>query len=128
MSKAKAATNGATELYEWQQEFAIKADLYERDVTALERAAASIPHIIISATNSYNEAYFCAAIEAGWIVSPQCQFEEVKRKDDNGRVTTERRYIYGDKEVGEMHPGAVRWLGQQVIGRYNEVTAVPLAL
>ncbi len=129
MTKAKAIANGATaELYDWQEEFTIKSDLVERDITTLERAAASIPHIILSATNSYSEAYLCAAIEAGWIVSPECRYEEVKRKDENGRMVTDRRYIYGGRDVGDMHPGAVRWLGQQVIGRYNEVTAVPLAL
>jgi hypothetical protein len=129
-TKTKARANGTpleTELHPWQQEFTIKADLREKDVVALERAAAAIPHIILSATNSYNEAYLCAAIEAGWIEAPETKFEEVKRKE-NGRAITEKRYYYGDKEVGDIHPGAVRWLGQEVIGRYNEVTAVPLAL
>lgn len=129
MTKAKAIANGATaELYDWQEAFTIKGDLREKDVTALERAAASLPHIILSATNSYAEAYLCAAIEAGWIVSPECSYEEVKRKDENGRMVTERRYTYDGRDVGDIHPGAVRWLGQQVIGRYNEVTVVPLAL
>lgn len=130
-AKTKAQANGVTaetELHPWQQEFAIKADLREKDVVALEKAAAAIPHIIMSATNSYNEAYLCAAIEAGWIEAPETRFEEVVSKGENGRKTTTKRYYYGDKDVGDLHPGAVRWLGQEVIGRYNEVISVPLAL
>jgi len=130
-TKTKARANGTpleTELHPWQQEFTIKADLREKDVVALERAAAAIPHIILSATNSYNEAYLCAAIEAGWIEAPETRFEEVVSKGENGRKTTTKRYTYGGKEVGDLHPGAVRWLGQEVIARYNEAISVPLAL
>ena len=130
-AKTKAQANGesaALGLHPWQQEFVLKADLLERDVVALEKATVAIPHVILSATNSFAEAYLCAAIEAGWIESPEVRFEEVASKGKDGRKTTTKRYYYADKEVGEMHPGAVRWLGQEVIGRYNEVTAVPLAL
>jgi len=130
-AKTKVQSNGATaekdELHPWQAAFTIKADLREKDVVALEKASTAIPHIILAGTNSYVEAYLCAAIEAGWIEAPETRFEEVTLKKD-GRKVTQKRYFYADKDVSDMHPGAVRWLGEQVIGRYNEVTAVPLAL
>ncbi len=129
-AKTKAQANGAaavTELHPWQEEFVIKADLREKDVVALERAAVAIPHVILSATNSYLEAYLCAAIEVGWIEAPETRYEEVRRQE-NGRTVTDKRYFYAGNDVREMHAGAVRWLGQEIIGHYNEVTAVPLAL
>lgn len=124
---AKAKETAADGLHDWQRAFKIKPDLREADVVALERSAAAIPHIILSATNSYREAYLAAAIEAGWIESPDTKWEEVRRKED-GREVVEKRYYYDGRELSTMHPGAVRWLGGQVIIKYNEVTAVPLAL
>lgn len=125
---AVATPTAESNLHPWQAEFTLKNDLREKDVIALEKAAVAIPHVLISATNSYVEAYLCAAIEAGWIEAPEVRFEEVKRKGENGRSITEKRYYYDGKDVGEMHPGAVRWLGQEVISRYSEATTVPLAL
>ena len=90
-------------LHDWQQAFVIKGDLRERHVVAFEQAAAAIPHVILSATNSYKHAYLCAAIKAEWIESPAVSFEEVTTKE-NGRTVRKDRYLYDGVDIDEMHP------------------------
>jgi hypothetical protein len=102
------------ELHEWQQSFTLKGDLVQKDIEALEGVLIKMPRLALSNTSAASKLK--AAIEADWIVEPDTEYG-----DFEGR----RRYYYGGKDVDEMHPGAVRWLGGQIDKLYQETTQVP---
>jgi hypothetical protein len=112
------------ELYDWQKVFELKGQLVQRDVTAFEGALFKQPLATIANlaknNNMRHGAILKAAIEAGWIVAPVA---EVGDFDKGGKK--ERRWMYDGKNVDDMHPGAVRWLGAQIDSAYEQVTSVP---
>ena len=103
-----------SELHDWQKAFKMKENLVELDVENLEKALMDMPRMAL--TNTANASKLKAAIVAGWILEPHCEA---------GTFGEEKRYFYDGKNIDEMHPGAVRWLGLQVDTRYALVTEVP---
>lgn len=102
------------ELHDWQKEFKVKSNLVELDIEKLEKELITMPRYAL--TNTANASKLKAAIAAGWVESPACEVGDFKG---------EKRYYYGGKDIDEMHPGAVRWLGAQIDRIYNEVTEIP---
>ena len=102
------------ELHDWQKEFKLKQDLVELDVENLEKELFTMPRFALSNTAAASKLK--AAIAAGWVESPACEAGDFKG---------EKRYFYDGKNIDEMHPGAVRWLGTQIEDAYNEATLVP---
>jgi len=105
-------------LHDWQEKFALKEQLTQGDFEALEMALVKMPNIITLLRNAdmsiAHGAYLRCAIQAGWIVSPECR---ALTDDSSG----ERAFFYDGKDVDEMHPAAVRWLGQKVIDRHDAI-------
>lgn len=101
-------------LHDWQQEFKLKKELVELDIEKLEKELIGLP--LRALTNTANASKLKAAIAAGWVVAPACEVGEFKG---------EKRYYYAKKDIDEMHPGAVRWLGAQIDKAYNEATEIP---
>lgn len=102
------------ELYDWQKEFKLKQDLVELDVENIERELIKFPRYTLKQAGA--AASLKAAIEAGWVEAPECEV---------GEYEGEKRYFYDGKNIDEMHPGAVRWLGERVDELYREVTQIP---
>ena len=104
------------QLHEWQENFVLKDDLTQGDFEALEMALVKL----LAFHKAYREmsvaagAYLRAAIQAGWIIEPECK---ALTDDSNG----ERAFYYDGKDIDEMHPAAVKWLGERVIARHDAV-------
>lgn len=103
-----------SELHDWQKQFKLKGTLVELDVENLERALIDMPRMAL--TNTSNAAKLKSAIAAGWVLEPPCEV---------GNFDGEKRYFYDGKNIDEMHPGAVRWLGMQVDRAYSEAIEIP---
>ena len=101
-------------LYDWQKQFKLKQDLVELDVENLERALVELPRVALSNTGFASRLK--AAIAANWVVEPHCEV---------GAFDTEKRYFYDGKNIDDMNPGAVRWLGMQIDKAYAEATEIP---
>ena len=103
---------------DWKKEFALKDQLTQGDFEALEMAILDMPRIVQIFRNTdmnvAHGAYLRAAIQAGWITAPECKtlVEE---------ATKERAFFYAGKNVDEMHPAHVRWLGQRVIDTHDAI-------
>lgn len=107
----------AKELTEWQKDFALKDELTQADFEALEDAVTKFPKglLLRSAGSQLSHgAMLRAAIRAGWIVSPECRALVDERSH-------EAAYFYNGKDVDEMHPAVVKWLGEQVNARYMSI-------
>ena len=102
------------ELNEWQKEFKLKKDLVELDIENLERALVDMPRLTL--TNTGMASKLKAAIAAGWVLEPPCEV---------GKYGDDKRYFYDGKNIDDMKPGAVRWLGSQIDVAYMEATEVP---
>ena len=105
-------------LHDWQEEFALKESLTQGDFEELEMALVKMPSVISILRNSgmsiAHGAYLRAAIQAGWIISPECK---TMTEDKTG----ERSYYYSGKNVDELHPAIVGWLGQRVIDKHDSI-------
>jgi hypothetical protein len=108
----------AEKLYDWQKDFILKDGLTQGDFEALEMALLKMPSVITLLKNSgfslAHGAYLRAAIQAGWVEAPECR---ALTDDKNG----EQAYFYDGKDVDDMHPATVQWLGQQVIDRHDRI-------
>jgi hypothetical protein len=102
------------ELHDWQKEFKLKGSLTQLDVENFERSLFTFPRRLLANTGAGAELK--AAIEGGWILAPTCEV---------GDFEGEKRYFYNEKNVDEMHPGAVKWLGERVDDAYQEATEIP---
>lgn len=107
-----------TETKDWKKEFALKENLTQGDFEALEMALLDMPRIITLLRQSdlsvSHGAYLRAAIQAEWITAPEC-------KTLVDETTKERSFFYAGKDINEMHPAHVRWLGQFVIDRHDSI-------
>lgn len=114
----------ADELHDWQKALELKSPLVQRDVVAFEGALFKQPLGALASLARKNNTRYGAilksAIEAGWIVAPVCEVGDFER---DGKK--ERRWLYDGRNVDEMPPGAVRWIGEQIDEVYEEVTNVP---
>lgn len=104
----------AESLHDWQKEFKLKENLVELDVENIEKYLIEFPRYTLKQAGA--AASLKAAIAAGWVVSPDCEV---------GEFEGEKRYFYNKQNIDEMHPGAVRWLGDQIDKLYRDVTAIP---
>jgi hypothetical protein len=99
-------------------EFQLKENLTQGDFEALEMALFKMPNLIQMLRRAdvsvAHGAYLRAAIQAGWIIAPECR---ALTDDKSG----ERAFFYTGKDVEEMHPSVVRWLGQRVIDRHDAI-------
>ena len=101
-------------MHDWQKEFKLKQDLLESDVEKLEKAMLTMPRFAL--TNTAKASKLKAAIEAGWVLEPATEVGDFEKQ---------KRYFYKGQNIDDMHPGAVRWLGDQVDSLYNEITEIP---
>ena len=102
------------ELHDWQKEFKLRGDLTQLDVENFEKSLFSFPRRLLANTGAGAELR--AAIEGGWILSPDCEV---------GEFEGAKRYYYDSKDIDGMHPGAVKWLGERVDEVYQEATQIP---
>lgn len=102
------------QLHDWQKEFKVKENLVELDIENIERELVRMP--LMALTNTAKASKLKAAIAAGWIVAPPCEV---------GEFEGAKRYFYNKQNIDEMHPGAVRWLGDRIDNIYSEATEVP---
>ena len=107
----------ADELYDWQKDFRLKGELTQLDVEKLETALLKLP--VRALTNTAAASKLKAAIEAGWIEEPSTEVGDFKG---------EKRWFYSGKNIDEMKPGAVRWLGNEVDKAYQVITEIPKAI
>lgn len=94
-------------------------DMRHRHVLALERAIFNLPAKVLIAARGSSlsaDAYTRAAIEAGWIASPSVEVGEFEK---------EKRYFIDGVNLEDMPAWAVRYVGAQVLDRYEALTAVP---
>jgi len=101
---------------DWQNDFELKSEFTQGDFEKLEEALFSMPKALMlrrtqSAIN--HGAMLRAAIQAGWIVSPDT---EVMKGESSGK-----RWFYSGKDVADLHPSIVRWLGNKVDEMYTSV-------
>lgn len=101
--------------------FTLKPDLRQRDVAAWNRSF--IAHPNRKALADEQQANLQAAIEAGWIQSPDCRFEDVAV---NGGKT-ERRYFFDGVLVDDLLAGEVYHYGRQVARHFEAAISVPKA-
>jgi len=101
-------------MHDWQKEFKLKQDLVELDVEKLEKALLTMPRMAL--TNTAKASKLKAAIEAGWVEKPATEV---------GDFEGDKRYFYNSENIDDMHPGAVRWLGDQVDAAYNAAVEIP---
>jgi len=109
------ATKAKNDLHDWQNAFKLRGDLLQVDVEKLEVALRTQGRNLLL-KNTGAGAKLRAAIDAGWLLEPACEV---------GDFEGEKRYFYDGKNVDEMHPGAVLWLGNQVDAAYQEATEIP---
>ena len=107
-----------TAVKDWKKEFALKEQLTQGDFEALEMALLDMPRIVALMRNAdmsvAHGAYLRAAIQAGWITAPEC-------KTLVGETTKERAFFYDGKNVDDLHPTHVRWLGQRVLDTHDSI-------
>ena len=101
-------------IHDWQKEFKTKENLVQQDIAKFEQVLFDMDARLLGSSGA--GAKLKAAIEAGWIENPVCEV---------GKFKNQKRWFYGDKNVDEMHPGAVRWLGQYIDEQYTKSTEIP---
>lgn len=100
---------------EWQ----LKGDLRQRDVAAWNRPYIAYPYR--AALADERQAALQAAIEAGWILSPPCSWEDVTTADGK----TRRRYLFDGVEVDDLLPSEVAYYGTLVLAHFEDATRIP---
>lgn len=95
----------------------IRADLKQRDVTALELELARMPgnYLMLKHASSRMAAYLKAAIGAGWVEEPDA---EVKTEGK------ERAYLLDGVDVDDMPPRDCYAAGKAVSDLMDEFTSV----
>ena len=111
-------------MHDWQNELRLKEPLLQRDMVAFESALFRQPVEALAQLAKTNNmrygAVVKAAIEAGWIDAPECEVGEFERKGKK-----EKRWLYNGRNVDEMAPGAVRWIGSQIDRAYEAAAEIP---
>ena len=97
----------------------LKGDLKQRDVAVWNRAYINHPHR--AALADERQAALQAAIEAGWILSPVCTYEDVTAADGISR----RRYIFDGVEVDDMTAAEVAYYGTLCNAHFEDSTRIP---
>jgi len=102
--------------------FQLKAldDIRQRDAVAWNRAYNA--HEGLDASSAERQAALQAAIAAGWILSPDCRYEDVI---DGATGKQERRYYFDGVPVDDMRPAEVTHYGRLCGNLYIEATLPP---
>lgn len=100
--------------------FELKADLRQRDVAAWNRAYIAFPHAALA---DERQAALQAAIEAEWIISPECRYEDVT--SNTGKQS--RRFYFDNVEIGDMQPAEVNYYGRLCSRKFDAVMSIPKA-
>ena len=117
---ATARVNGhGPTLDPFGREWRLKQDLRQRDVAVWNRAYINHPHR--AALADERQAALQAAIEAGWILSPVCTYEDVTAADGISR----RRYIFDGVEVDDMTAAEVAYYGTLCNAHFEDSTRIP---
>jgi len=102
----------------WLDDFKIKDELYHADFEAIELALFDMPNVARVLKHAdlsvVKGAWLKAAIQAGWIESPECKALIDKKNN-------EAAYIYDGIDIDKMHPKKVNMLGEKVIERHDAV-------
>jgi hypothetical protein len=107
------------ELTEWQKEFQLKDNLTQFDFEAFETALTKMPLTLLlrkTGSSLSSGAMLRAAIRADWIISPDCR---AMIDEKNG----EAAYFYAGKDINQMHPAVVSWLGEKIDKKYTSILA-----
>ena len=113
-------TGAADDVDVFGRTFELKADLRQRDVAAWNRAY--IGHTNRASLADERQAALEAGIEAGWVLSPPCRYEDVI--SDGKQV---RRYFFDGVEVGDLLPAEVNFYGLRCSRHFDAAMAVPKA-
>lgn len=103
--------------------FTLKDDLRQRDVTVWNRAflESSPPGSSTALTDEW-QAALEAAIVAGWIVTPECRYEDVI---DGATGQKSRRFFFDGVDIEDMKPAEVRLYGRACNDAFNQAIAIP---
>ena len=108
----------------WQADFKLVSNQFTHPkLVELEMELALQPIYLTTASQSRAAAYLKAAIASGWIAAPETSTTMV---EEGGK--TRRVYFYDGQEVGSdagLHPGKIRWLGNQIVLAYQQSTDIP---
>lgn len=113
-------TGAATDRDVFGRVWTLKGDLRQRDVAAWNRAYLNHPNR--AALADERQAALQSAIEAGWIQSPPCSYEDVTV---DGK--TRRRYFFDGVEVDDMLASEVAFYGTLCNAYYEDATRIPKA-
>ncbi len=117
---AAPSANGAG-LDPFGRVWTLKSDLRQRDVAAWNRAYLNHPYR--AALADERQAALQAAIEAGWILSPDCTYEDVTTASGQ----TRRRYLFDGVEVDDMLASEVAYYGTLCNAYFEDATRIPKA-
>ena len=82
---------------------------------------AYLAHPYRAALADERQAALQAAIEAGWILSPACSYEDVTTPDGK----TRRRYLFDGVEVEDLTAAEVAYYGTLCNAHYEDSTRIP---
>ncbi len=99
----------------------LKSDIRQRDAAAWNRVYSARRRTALA---DERQACLEAAIEAGWIESPACRWEDVT---DGETGKKERRYYFDGVLVDDMLPSEVNLYGRQCSAHFDAAIAVPKA-
>ena len=114
-------TGAATDRDVFGRVWTLKGDLRQRDVAAWNRAYLNHPNR--AALADERQAALQAAIEAGWILSPDCTYEDVTTASGQ----TRRRYLFDGVEVDDMLASEVAYYGTLCNAYFEDATRIPKA-
>ena len=97
----------------------LRQDLRQRDVAVWNRAYLNHPYR--DALADERQASLQAAIEAGWILSPVCTYEDVTAADGASR----RRYLFDGVEVDDLTAAEVAYYGTLCNAHFEDSTRIP---
>lgn len=100
----------------WQDDFKLRADLVQLDMETFDVAVRAL-----GGTNSGPSAnsghLLKAAIEAGWLETPESEVLKTQKDD--------KRYMLAGEDVDKMNPGMVLWYGAQIGKLYAASLVIP---
>lgn len=103
--------------------FRLKDDLRQRDVVAWNRVYAARGAGGLRAPFAVErQAALEAAIEAGWIVEPECRAEEVT---DLSTGVVSKRYVFDGVLVDDLRPAEVNSYGGACSRLFDALMAIP---
>ena len=101
--------------YDWQKSFELKGELTQLDMENFERVLFGFERRQLAGNTGAALRLKCA-IEGGWIINPPVEVGEFKGA---------KRWFYDGKNIDELPPGAVAWLGEQIDNAYTKATQIP---